>query len=129
MDSTCAWLKKTLKYSSQFVSVLPRLFLAFIEAGGVLEHLYLEEPQSRLKENGFWLRLATCCTRIAGHYAKCASAGLKSVVDCHPVAIKRAIVVGFGGEFLQFPEGGQEGGPPTSSDVLSPHVCTKCQEL
>jgi hypothetical protein len=108
---------------------VPRQFLAFVEASEVPEHLCLGELKWRLLELGFLLRLATCCTRIAGHYAKCASAGLKSVVDCHPVAIKRAIVVGFGGEFLQFPEGGQEGGPPTSSDVLSPHVCTKCQEL
>ncbi len=33
------------------------------------KHLYFEEPQWILKEQGFWLRLATCYARIAGLFA------------------------------------------------------------
>jgi hypothetical protein len=35
----------------------------------VPKHLYFEEPQWILKEQGFWLRLATCYARIAGLFA------------------------------------------------------------
>jgi uncharacterized membrane protein len=49
----------------------------------VLEHLYLEKTQLRLKEQSFWLRLATCCARIAGLIASLAFVDLKDGGDCH----------------------------------------------
>jgi hypothetical protein len=58
-------------------------FLAFVEAGVVPEHLYLEVLQWKLKEQGFWLRLAICCARIAGLFASLAFVGLTDDGDRH----------------------------------------------
>jgi hypothetical protein len=49
----------------------------------VQEDLYLEEPQWMLKEQGFWLRLATCCARIAGLCASLSFEGLTDGGDRH----------------------------------------------
>ncbi len=74
------------------------LFLAFEEAGGVPEHLYLEEPQWMWKEQGFWLRLATCCARIAGLFALLTFIGLTDGGDRHLEATEgpRNVCVGEG---------------------------------
>jgi hypothetical protein len=55
----------------------------------------LEELQWRLTEQGFLLRLATCCARIAGLFTRLVFAGLKGGVDRHLVAIEGPRKVGF----------------------------------
>jgi hypothetical protein len=51
-------------------------------------------------EQGFLLRFATCCARIAGLFAKCVFAGLKGGVDRHLVAIEGPRKGGFGAGLL-----------------------------
>jgi hypothetical protein len=57
--------KKAMKPFFRFLATLPRLFPAFVEAGGVPEHLFLEKSQSKLMELSLRLRLATCYARTA----------------------------------------------------------------
>jgi hypothetical protein len=79
------------------VSAQPRLFLAFVEAGKVPDHLYLEGPPQMLKEQGFWLRLATCCARITGLFASLAFVGLMNGGDHYLEAAEWPRQVCFGG--------------------------------
>ncbi len=69
--------------SSQFVAPLPRLFPVLVEAGGAQEHLYLEEPQCKLKKQGFWLKVAICCSRTAGLSKLLAFVFLMAGGNCH----------------------------------------------
>jgi hypothetical protein len=87
--------------SSQFVAALPRLIPAFIYAGGVPEHMYLVEPQWRFKEQGFWLRLATCYAKIAGLLASLAFISSRDGGNCHLEAIEGPRQVCFGGLLLE----------------------------
>jgi hypothetical protein len=61
---------------------MPRPFLDFVDAGEVPEHLYLEEPRWNLREQGFWLRLATCCARYARLLTFHVFTGLLNGGDC-----------------------------------------------
>jgi hypothetical protein len=72
-------------------------FPAFVEAGKVPKHLNLKEHQWRLKERGCWLRLATCCARIAGLFASLAFIGLTDGGDHHLEATKEPREVCFDG--------------------------------
>ncbi len=70
---------------------------AFVDVGEEPERLYLEEPRWSLKEQGFWLMLATCCARIAGLFALLAFAGLVDGGDRHLEATEGPRQVCFGG--------------------------------
>ncbi len=58
---------------SQFVALLLKLFPAFVEAGEVPQDQNMAKLEFKLKEQSFWLRLVTCCARIAGLLASLAS--------------------------------------------------------
>jgi hypothetical protein len=78
--------RRHLSSSSQFLAALSRPSWAFIEAGEVSEHLYLEGPQKRLNDQGFQLRLATCCAMIARLFAPFVFVGLMVSCYCHLTA-------------------------------------------
>ncbi len=81
-------------------------FPAFVEAGGVPEHLYLEALQWGLREQDWVLRLATCYARTAGLSVLRAFAGLNGGVDSHLKAIEGPRKIDFG-EVVLCPLGGR----------------------
>ncbi len=62
--------------------MLPRLFLVFVDASEVPEHLCSEEPQWNLKEQGFELRLTRCCIKIAQLLLSLSGVGLTNGGSC-----------------------------------------------
>ncbi len=89
-------------------------------------HLYLEEPQWSLKEQGFWLRLTTCCAKIAGLFALLAFVVLIDSRDRHLEATEGPRQVCFCWCLMKLPRGSHRW---PSSLFRSPHFSCLHQRL